>query len=271
LHDDRSFALSITHCPWIPARAHSMSLLRTALGVHGDRCDHAVAYHEESQRAPWWLWSENQWRWGAEQSASHVVFLQDDAVAMPRFWEALAAMVSARSRDVISLHCIHPATMTLARKSVRWASTADGLIGLGYVFPTDALRAFLAWRPVHLRSGAAQELSEDSHINVWAVSTDRRILHPIPTVIDHETRIASTNADQTAGRPRVIWSDGDICGWKIEDMLHHKFWGGPCVHLGRQYGKTHWAARMVVPSFDRFYAVETDECPAEYARFFKAG
>jgi hypothetical protein len=271
---DLTFALSVTHCPWIPARVVSMTRLRAALGVQGGDAKQDVVgfayYHEEKERAPWWVWSDNQWRWGAEQkAATHVVFLQEDAVAAPVFWPALRAMVAARPKDVISLHCLHPAAMTLARQGVRWASTADGLVGLGYVFPIEALRDFLAWRPKNLRPGGAQELAEDSHINIWAVSTDRRILHPIPTLIDHETRIASTNPEQTAGRPSVIWSDGAVCGWTDGDLTRPDFWTGRCQHLGRQYAKTHWAAKMVVPSFDRFFDVESDECPMEYSRFFK--
>jgi hypothetical protein len=271
-HDDLIFALSVTHCPWIPARAASMQQLRATLGVQGgDPAQDVVGfayYHEEDQRAPWWSWSESMWRWGAEQQASHVVFLQDDAVASPVFWPALRAMVAARPKDVISLHCLHLAAMTLARQGVRWASTADGLVGLGYVFPVHALRAFLAWRPAHLRPGGAQELAEDSHINVWAVCTDRRILHPIPTIVDHAPNIASTNPGQTAARPRVVWTDGETCGWTDADLVRPDFWTGRAQHLGRQYAKTHWAAKMVVPSFDRFFDVESDECPPEYARFF---
>ena len=268
---EAAFALSVTHTPWIPARVRSMAFLRLALGVADGSCRDAAAYHEETERAPWWLWSENQWRWGAAQVASHVVFLQDDAIASAVvFWPALRALVAARPTDVISLHCLHPATMTLARNGVRWASTADGLIGLGYVFPTNVLRDdFLPWRPKNLRPGGAQELAEDSHVNIWAVSTGRRILHPIPTVIDHETRIASTNPGQTVGRPRVVWTDGPVCGWSDDDLAKPEFWAGEVVHLGRQYKKTHWAAKMVVPGFKRFYDVETDECPPEYSRFFR--
>ena len=278
-----TFALVVSHTPWIPARVASMSRLRDALGTAGatvDRDearvttgapDYLLAYHEETEKAPWWLWSDRMWRWGREQQgASHVVCLQDDAIAAPVFWPALRAMVAARPDDVISLHCLHLATMTLARQGVRWASTADGLVGLGYVFPRAVLGEFLDWRPKHLRAGGAQELAEDSHINVWAVSTDRRILHPIPTIIDHDTRVPSTNVAQTAPRPRVIWTDGGAGGWTDEDLVRPEFWRGRCQHLGRQYAKTHWAARMVVPSFARFYDVETDECPPEYARFFEA-
>ncbi len=274
MHD---FALSVTHTPWIPARAASMIRLRGALGVVEPVGDGRISlsesvgpavYHEESERAPWWLWSENQWRWGCAQKTSHVVFLQDDAAVPSFFWPALRAMVAARPDDVISLHCLHPGAMTLARQGVRWASTPDGLVGLGYVFPRATLAEFLAWRPAHLRPGGAQELAEDSHINIWAVSTGRRILHPVPTIVDHQTRIASTNPGQTAGRPKVIWADGAVCGWTDADLIDPKFWRGRVQHLGRMYAKTHWAAKMVVPSFDRFYDVETDECPPAYSRFF---
>lgn len=272
---DPTFALSVTHCSWIPARARSMARLRVALGIEGASCAGAEAYHEETGKAPWWVWSDNMWRWGADQgAASHVVFLQDDAIAdgeLGSFWHVLSAIASARPDDVLSLHCLHPAAMTLARQGVRWASTADGLVGLGYVFPRKVLAEFLAWRPVNLRAGAMQELAEDSHINVWAVSTGRRILHPLPTVIDHDTSIASTNFDQTAGRPRVLWTDGDVGGWTIKDLSDPVFWKGRCQHLGRQYAKTHWAAKMMVPTFNRFYDVDSDVCPPEYARFFTCG
>lgn len=244
-----------------------MQLLRAALL---DKEGSSVAYREETDRAPWWVWSDQQWRWGAEQNATHVVFTQDDAIAMPEhFWPVLRAMVAARPKEVISLHCLHPASMTLARQGVRWASTADGLVGLGYVFPRALLREYRQWRIDNLRAGGAQELAEDSHINVWAVSTGRRILHPIPTIIDHETRIASTNPGQTAGRPRVVWTDGDVGGWEPGDLERPDFWAGKAVHLGRQYAKTHWAAKMVVPSFDRFFEAESDVCPPEYSRFFR--
>ena len=269
--EDVKFALSVSHCPWIGGRAKSMENLRHALGIEGESCVGADAYHEERERAPWWLWSESMWRWAASQDhTTHAVLLQDDAIATPHAWPILSAMVAARPTDVISLHCLHPAAMTLCREGVRWASTCDGLVGLGYVFPRQALVDFLAWRPKNLRPGGAQELAEDSHINIWAISTGRRILHPLPTVLDHDTSVGSTNQAQTCGSPRVLWSDGDVGGWAPEDLERVEFWTGKAQHLGRMYEKTHWAAKMVVPSFDRFFEVESDECPQEYSRFFRA-
>ena len=203
--EDVKFALSVSHCPWIGGRAKSMENLRHALGIEGESCVGADAYHEERERAPWWWWSESMWRWAASQDhTTHAVLLQDDAIATPHAWPILSAMVAARPTDVISLHCLHPAAMTLAREGVRWASTCDGLVGLGYVFPRQALVDFLAWRPKNLRPGGAQELAEDSHINIWAISTGRRILHPLPTVLDHDTSVGSTNQAQTCGSPRVL-------------------------------------------------------------------
>ena len=276
--EDVKFALSISHCPWIAPRVKSMQRLRDCLGVPGIEdppTPAVVAYREERERAPWWVWSENQWRWGAAQDiASHALLLQDDAIVgsfnrrMTVVWPMLQAMVAARPNDVISLHCLHPAAMTLARDGVRWASTCDGLVGLGYIFPRKVLAEFLDWRPKNLRPGGAQELAEDSHINVWAVSTGRRILHPLPTVIDHDTTVGSTNPGQTCGSPRVLWSDGDVGGWTTDDLQRQEFWSGRAQHLGRMYAKTHWAAKMVVPGFDRFYEVEEDVCPPEYGRFF---
>jgi hypothetical protein len=263
---DIKFALSITHCPWIEKRVQSMARLRETLAIYAPTVHDP--YHEETQRAPWWVWADSQWRWGAAQEHStHVVYLQDDAKAAPFFWKALHALVAARPNEIISLHCIHLASMTLARQGVRWCSTADGLIGLGYVLPVDVLREFMTWRLEALRPGGAQEFAEDSQLNIFALSTGRRIFHPIPTIIDHDLTITSTNQAQTAGRPRVVWTDGDVGGWTDDDLQRESFWKGEGKHLGRQYAKTHWAAKMIVPGFDKFFEAEMDVCPPEYSRF----
>ncbi len=266
-------ALSITHAPWEGQRVASMARLRGALGIADGRCAEVVAYHEETQRAPWWIWADSQWRWGEScEQATHALFMQEDSVVPPVFWPALKAIVAAHPADLIALHCPHPGSMKLAREGVHWCSTADGLVGLAYVFPRGLLREFIRWRETSLRPGGASapELAEDSFINVWCVSTGRRVYHPIPTIVDHDTSLRSTwGADSHAyRRPRVLWSDGEACGWTPEDLERPEFWKTRCQHLGRVYQKTHWAAKFVVPGFDRFFEVETDVCPPEYARFF---
>lgn len=277
---DIKIALSITHAPWDGQRVASMARLRGALGIKDASakdggCSEIVAYHEETQRAPWWVWSDSQQRWGAAcEEATHVAYGQDDSLVAPVFWPALRAIIAARPNDVIALHCPHPGSMKLAREGVRWCSTADGLVGLFYVFPKLVLRdEYIRWRETSLRPGGASapELAEDSFINVWCVCTGRRVFHPIPTIVDHDLSMRSTwGADSHAyRRPRVLWSDGEACGWSQQDLCRESFWtDSRCQHLGRVYAKTHWAAKLVVPGFQRFFDVETDVCPPEYSRFF---
>lgn len=243
-----------------------MERLRAVLAADALKLNPAD-YYEETTRGPWWLWADQMWHWGAEQEVPHVLFTQDDALAAPDFLTILSAMISARPDDVLALHTAHPAAMILARQGVRWCSTIDGLIGLGYVFPRGLLAEFLKWREEKLKPRGANLFTEDSLINCWLVATGRRALHPIPTVLDHDVSLASFAAERTCGRPRVLWSD-EFLGWNADDLKRVDFWRGPCQHLGRMYAKTHWAAKMIVEDFDKFYEAEADECPPEYARFF---
>jgi hypothetical protein len=260
-------ATCVTHCPWRPERVESMARLRTQLGTQRGR----GPYREETERAPNAVWSELQWRWAAGTEARWCAFLQDDAMLAPNWWPALEAMLAAVPDRILGLESVHPATMTLARAGKRWCSTADGLIGVGYVLPRETLREFLTWR-AGLLKGAVEAITEDTLLDVFALSTGRRIWHPIPTIIDHDTSLDSTYGNDAHGfrRPLVKWSDGDVCGWTSGDLERPEFWAPDGVtHLGRFYAGTHWLCKQWTRDWtaEKQAAAESDTCPEEFQKW----
>lgn len=235
-----------------------------------------------ADRAPNWAWSEAMWRWALETGAAHALFLQDDVIPAPNFWPALTAMLAAAPDKVIGLEQAHPAGKRLALEGHRWMTTSDMLIGPGYVFPRTELAEFLKWRRDALRPGAVENIPEDTLIGVWSLATGRRLWHPIPTIIDHDTSIESTygNGAHANRRPTVTWRDGDVVGFAAEDLEDAEWWRRINVvdratvtirdnHLGRFYAATPHLARMWLRDcpdalLERMLA---DECPAAYRRW----
>jgi hypothetical protein len=272
-------ALGVSHTPWVPERVVSLDRLTRGLGLNSyaapvRRGAEHVWSRIFSERGPNWCWSESMWQWAAEDDSTHCLFLQDDVTVSPNFWPALQAMLHAVPDEIIGLEAAHPAGRTIARAGGRWYTTADMLIGPGYVMPRESLHAFLEWRKTSLARGALQAIDEDTMIGVFALATRRRIWHPVPTLIDHDTSVASTygHDNHKNRRPSVLWTDGDVCGWELADLEEESWWrDGPglTVHLGRFYSHSHWLAKQWVRGWtDEEHArAEADRCPERYARW----
>lgn len=205
-----TFALGLPHTPWRPERAESFQRLMKELGgperLHEQGCTSAHVFDE---KVPNWSWSADMWQWGAERDASHFLTLQDDAKTAPDFWAQLREIVEERPDDVIGLEVVHPAAPLLARAGVRWFSTSDCLVGVGYVVPRGILQEFLRWRATALKPGALERINEDTLLGLFCSVTGRRIYHPIPTVIDHDVSVPSTykNDQHALRRPLVRWDN----------------------------------------------------------------
>jgi hypothetical protein len=281
----QTFSLGISHTPWVPDRVESVQRLRSGLGLEGAdgaeaRIPGLVAYREFSERCPNWVWSGDMWRWAAETSATHCIFLQDDDLVAPNFWPALSAMLETVPDEVISLYNGHPGTMTLARDGDRWYTTADGLVGQAYVFPRPLLRDFLLWRHVALRPRALDHIDEDTLIDVWAIHQKRRIWHPVVTLYEHDLTMQSNfgNDHHEYRGPMVTWRDAEVLGFSAPDLELPRWWRGASkddrpspVHLGRFYRNIHWLARDSTRSgmtLERLQECEADACPPRYKRFF---
>ena len=232
-----SIALSITHAPWIPARIAPMSRIVAALAWEGpEAADAGFKYvHTESTPGPNWKWGEAQWSWALSTGAGGAIFLQDDTLVpgVPRehvetppprgtFWRYFRAMMLAIGDDtLIGFHTRHPEAQTLALLGRHWISTTE-LVGTGYYFPRALLLEFMAWRE-KMGLERVRKIDEDTSIGAWARETKRRIWHPIPTIIDHDTDLASTagNDRMDERRPAVFWDDE---GWSDEQLASPGFW-----------------------------------------------
>jgi hypothetical protein len=234
-----SIALAIPHCPWLPARVESMARLRGDLEVGEMGPAH---YGVLSDKEPNWSWSQKMIGWaiemGAMHNATHLVTLQDDARVRRPFWPAMHAMLHALPNEIIGLEAAHPAGPMVARSGMHLYTTSDFLVGVGWASSIPILRQYREWCIDSLRPGAIQSISEDTLLGLFCAATNRRIYHPVPTIIDHDTSLDSTygNDSHTHRRPTVTWKDRD---WGVE-LERVEFWkpGGDVPHLGRFYQAT---------------------------------
>lgn len=250
-----TIALGIPHTPWREERVASLDRLVDALTPIPSW---VVAHCIFADRQPNHEWSEAMWEWAAEQTgATHFLTLQDDVITPPgpRFWNALRAMLAAVSDQVIGLEAAHRVAPAIAEERERWYTTADGLIGVGYAMPRHLLLEFLDWRRQQLKARAKEVVSEDTLVGLWCLSTGRKIFHPVPTIIDHDTSLPSTYGNDTHGsrRPLVTWSHPSLVGQgPVELLEQYDFWlqRGRVRHLGRFYEATPRLATEWVIDFD---------------------
>jgi hypothetical protein len=204
-----NFILGIPHAPWRPERVESYRRLLKSIGRHAADDEQTRTFAEKCAN---YIWSEHMWKWavsaGEKYGATHFLTLQDDVLAAPNFWRHLHAMVQSVPFATIGLESVHPLATQVAG---HWYTTPDMLIGVGYVIPIRELREFLAWRS-KLRKGALESMNEDQMMGVWLFATDRRIWHPVPTIIDHDVSLPSTygNDRDPARRPSVKWTDREV-------------------------------------------------------------
>lgn len=282
----QTFYVGVPHTPWIDARVATMARLREHLARTSPAAQFGTSvldYREYTEREPNHAWSVKLWTDAARSGATHLLQLQDDAVVAPNFWPALEALVAAYPDELICLETPHPAGRTLARRGVHTYTLADGLIGVGYVVPCDSLRGerirwpvgLLEWRAQRLKAGAVEAVTEDTLIAMFAVATGRRIVCPCPTIIDHDTTIASSygNDEHPFRRPAVTWRDGDVCGFTAAQLEEPAFWSPDdgIPHLGRFYGAVGQMAAVWSKDYtpEQAKAYEADVCPREHSRFFR--
>lgn len=238
-----SISLAIPHTPWIPERVETLKRLRQSLGL-GENLDELPeelsTYALFTERAANHVWSGDMWRWGATQSTTHFLSLQDDVLVAPNFWRALEAMLVAVPDEVIGLEAAHAAGPALNLEGWQWYTTSDMLVGVGYVMPTSLLNEFLEWRATKLKPGSIEKLTEDTMIGVWCLATGRRIWHPIPTIIDHDVTVASTygNDAHANRRPTVRWHAEKSEQEKLEQPGRWAMNIKSAPHLGRFYDAT---------------------------------
>ena len=233
-----SMALAIPHTPWVPEREASMSRLREQLRP----CQSVFRYREFAHKAPNRVWSKELWDWAAASGASHLLQLQDDVQVCDYFWPHLANMLMCSQTKVIGLESVHHKAGVVLAGGSNWYTTADGLIGVGYILPITVLKAFLAWRDTQLVDGWVCD--EDTLIGVYCLVSGTRIWHPVPTLIDHDTSLASTYGnDLHTNRRPLLTMVGQSGRWAPKSWFPPP---GTVPHLGRFYSHTPDLARRLV-------------------------
>jgi len=249
-------SIAISHTPWIEERVASFQRLLGQLGP----CE-VMSFQD---RMPNWAWSFLMWQWAAMEApvdVTHCLFLQDDVEVAPDFWAQLRQMIAQVPYEIIGLESCHPAAPKIASEGIGWYTTIDGLVGPGYVFPRQLLADFIGWRKRELMPGAAVRISEDTLIGVYAMARGRKIYHPVPTIIDHDTSIKSSylNDEHKHRRPLATWRTHDRSTLDCD--------ASNAVHLGRFYESNHWLCRQYVYDWapQRHWTCELDRCPEQYA------
>ena len=217
-YDDPSFALAVSHCPWVPSRAKNMEALRPQLNIPG------IPYREITERAHNSVWSRSMWGWGAVQKRTHGVYLQDDVRLCGDFWPVVDAMVRAVPNRVISLIANHPFSERALAAGHAWFRMCETL-GTGYVIPTILLGAFLEWRDRHSEEFLRAHC-EDFLITLWQAETGRQSWHPVPTILQtQDDAIDSTNPDSAYPFQRsYLTADDPVIAKKNLPLTDALYW-----------------------------------------------
>ena len=183
----QSFALAVSHTPWRADRVENLERMRPSLMK-----THHLAHRVFDEKAPNWKWSRDMWGWGASQSVTHTVYVQDDLELAEDFWLMVKAMVAANPNNVIALLSNHPFAVRAAVAGHNWYKCCE-VLGAGYVFPTALMGAFLEWRDGRSQ-GEIKSTNEDAMMTNWLWMTGRRAWNPIPAPIQSQNDIIdSTN------------------------------------------------------------------------------
>jgi hypothetical protein len=199
-----TIALAIPHTPWVPERVESFRRLRESLAESG-AADHEKVLDERASNK---VWPSQMWNWMLSTGADVCLTLQDDALVAPCFWPALRAMLThLPERAVLGLSAVHPKGPAHARNGSRWYCTQSLLVGWAYALRRFDLAEFVDW--TRANPERVRRHNEDDLLNHWVTETGRLTYHPVPTIVDHDTSIASTykNDAHIHRRATVTWRD----------------------------------------------------------------
>jgi len=197
-----TFALGVSHCPWLPDRAANMKIVRPLLKSRG------VPYYEETGRAPNNVWSRRLWGWGVSQPVTHGIYAQDDLRFADVFWGVVEAMVRAVPNRIIALIGNHPMSEQALAQGHVWYRCCETL-GSGYIVPTTMMREYLQWYDA-LPPGFAAGNCEDYLLSRWQYETGRRAWCPIPAVIqtqDEAIKTSNPRVEYPFRRSYLDWTD----------------------------------------------------------------
>lgn len=235
----------------------------------------------ENTQAKYWVWHERTLDFFAEaqtHGATHALTLQDDVLVSPRFWHELDALVRGRYDDVICLDCAHPAARDIFVAGQPGYTTSEGMIGIGHIEPMEIAMDFARWRIYSLRPGSLERTSEDILFGLYCMSEGIPIFCPVPSMIDHDLDVDSTNEGYDMHlyrKPQVTWKEierHEHAEALEASMLDPEWWARDVPHLGRFYENAHTLLGVILKDRKRgaelALELEKDKLPKAYARFY---
>ncbi len=236
---------TIAHAAHRPERVETLRQVMAAL--------EGQPVHVESAPGKPREWSERQWRAGLALDTRWVCCLNDDILPCADFVATLRNVVAAQPGSIIDLRNSHGLAREADKRGLRWITSVEGLLGQGYVLPAGVLRNFLQWREEALVPGAADVLSEDRLLNLYAMQHEGLVWHCVPALCDHSTSVPSLYGNENDGvrRPVVLPREG-MAGldWNT-DALH-----AGKLFLGNHYSLlTHLKGPHTAHRLDRYYAI----------------
>jgi len=190
-------------------------------------------------------------------------------------------MCAGAGYDVICLHNGHPAARALFAQGVPGYTTVDGMVGQFWGAKKRVVERYAAWRQTDVDRKLAEKMivengifGEDVLLGMFCMCEGLRIFHPVPTLYDHDTAIASTNEgyDEHLYRaPQVCWYDTHRAEHEIR-WSDPAWWAQPAQHLGRFYETSHAALPLVLRDRARGSELAAkyrdDVCPKHLRRYF---
>jgi len=163
------------------------------------------------KRGPWWN-AKRCWEFGASQSTTHHMLLQDDIKICKDFVTGVFDLIKVFPNDVMSL--FHGPRKAFDN-SRRWGVTNTGPWGQAIIMPNKLITEFLVWQAEHVKPTFKHD---DSRLALFLHKTGKRTMVPFPNLVDHEElksvlgnswsqpRISSNFLGETSPHD-IDWSD----------------------------------------------------------------
>lgn len=219
-----SLFIAVSHAAHVPSRVEAFEALRSRL----PRIDFLLSEKMEDvfQIGP------RMWKEALLSDADHALFLDDDAIVREDFYPVLEKVIAACPDKPIALHCNGLKGPEL-RKAHRWYTSAEGLVGVGYVLPRPFLLGLVDAYAEEFTELVRREIPNDTQVNLYAMSRGIRIHHPLPGLVDHPAeneRVA--NAHESAMPSTCPPEPGMLeLDWTVQPDT---------PHIGRHYQGNQW-------------------------------
>lgn len=227
----------ILHAAFAPERAMLLERVRAGVGSH-----ECMVWNDRKAQGSLGPYLEAM-RFAVTTNFTHIVCLPDDAILPTGFAGALRRAIESKPDEVLCFQSNHSGADVAWTQGASWYTTTDGFTGFGGTFPKALLVEFLAWYDASVEApgvdahGSPCGANADEAVNLWAISTGRRIYKALPSLVDHDLGVRSLDGHEAQNE------DGSVLRKPVvfADDANAVTYDGPTVHLGRTYTQNHWA------------------------------